>query len=133
MKDYRLWDPIDCKLIINRDVSFNEAISLKEGEKARALDIDKGESQSSIVEGEIIHDTDHDAPQGDIPTVAEDVPEPEEHVEEQEGVDRPVGRPPDVDQPESLVRRSSRVKSALERYGIWFPSNQIWRYLTSLF
>ncbi|KAL2611477.1 hypothetical protein R1flu_023169 [Riccia fluitans] len=88
VKGYRLWDPIDCKLIVDRDLSFNEARSLKEGEKAQAPDIDKGESHSSGVEGEIIHDIDHDALQGDIPTVAEDVPEPEEHIEEQEGVDQ---------------------------------------------
>ncbi|KAL2621793.1 hypothetical protein R1flu_001998 [Riccia fluitans] len=25
VKGYRLWDPVDCKLIVNRDVSFNEA------------------------------------------------------------------------------------------------------------
>ncbi|KAL2630082.1 hypothetical protein R1flu_014768 [Riccia fluitans] len=55
VKGYQLWDPVDCKLIVSRDVSFNEARSLKEGEKAQAPDIDKGESQPSRVEGEIIH------------------------------------------------------------------------------
>ncbi|KAL2653645.1 hypothetical protein R1flu_021773 [Riccia fluitans] len=112
VKGYRLWDPIDCKLIVNRDVSFNEARSLKEGEKAQAPNTDKGESQPSGVEGEIIHDINHDTPQGDLPTIVEDVFEPEEHVEEQEGVGRPVGRPPNDDQPESLVRQSSCVKGA---------------------
>ncbi|KAL2630368.1 hypothetical protein R1flu_015054 [Riccia fluitans] len=125
VKGYRLWDPIDCKLIISMDMSFNEARSLKEEEKAQTSDTYKGKSQPSAVEGEIIHDIDHDAPQGDIPTVAEDVPEPEEHIEEQEGVVRPVGRPPNDDQPESLVRRSSRVKGAFEKYGVWFPLDQV--------
>ncbi|KAL2643840.1 hypothetical protein R1flu_011427 [Riccia fluitans] len=95
------------------------------GEKAQAPDIDKGESHPSRVEGEIIHDINHDTPPGDIPMVAEDVLESEEHVEEQEGVGRPVGRPPNDDQPESSMRRSSRVKGALERYGVWFPSDQV--------
>ncbi|KAL2653418.1 hypothetical protein R1flu_021546 [Riccia fluitans] len=112
VKGYRLWDPIDCKLIIIRDVSFNEARSLKEGEKAQAPDIDKDESHPLGVEGEIIHDINHNTPQEDIPAVVEDVLESEEHVEEQEGVGRLVGRPPNDDQPESLVRRSSRVKGA---------------------
>ncbi|KAL2634609.1 hypothetical protein R1flu_006088 [Riccia fluitans] len=106
-------------------LSFNETKSLKEVEKAQAPNIDKGESHSFGVEVEIIHDIDHDAPQGDLPAIAEDVIELEEHVEEQERVGRPVGRPPNDDQPESLVRRSSPIKSALERYGIWFPSNQV--------
>ncbi|KAL2607982.1 hypothetical protein R1flu_026555 [Riccia fluitans] len=110
---------------IARDVSFNEARSLKEGEKAQAPDIDKGESHPSGVEGEIIHDINHDTPQGDLPTVVEDVSEPEKHVEEKEGVDRPMGRPQDDDQPESSMKRSSHVKGALERYGVWFPSDQV--------
>ncbi|KAL2608965.1 hypothetical protein R1flu_027538 [Riccia fluitans] len=125
VKGYRLWDPVDYKLIVNRDVSFSEARSLKEGEKSQAPDIDKGESQPSGVEGEIIHDIDYDAPQGDTPTVVEDVFEPKEHVEEHERVGRPVDRPPNDDKLESSVRWSSRVKSALERYGVWFPSNQV--------
>ncbi|KAL2653778.1 hypothetical protein R1flu_021906 [Riccia fluitans] len=37
VKGYRLWDPVDCKLIVNRDVSFNEARSLKEGRKLMLL------------------------------------------------------------------------------------------------
>ncbi|KAL2608738.1 hypothetical protein R1flu_027311 [Riccia fluitans] len=90
VKGYRLWDPVDHKLFVNRDVSFNEARSLKEGEKAQAPDIDMGESHPSGIEGEIIHDIDHNAPQEDLPTIVEDVPEPKEHVEEQEGVGNPV-------------------------------------------
>ncbi|KAL2622484.1 hypothetical protein R1flu_002689 [Riccia fluitans] len=109
----------------SRDVSFNETRSLKEGEKAQAPDIDKGESHPLGVEGEIIHDINHDTPQGDLPAIAEDVSEPEEHIEEQEGVGRPVGRPPNDDQPESSVRRSSRVKGTPQRYGVWFPSDQV--------
>ncbi|KAL2630872.1 hypothetical protein R1flu_015558 [Riccia fluitans] len=125
VKGYRLWDPIDCKLIVNRDVSFNEARSLKEGEKAQAPDTDKGESHPSGVEGEIIHDINHDTPQGDLPTIVEDVFEPKEHIEEQEGVGRPVDRPPDDDQPESSMRRSAHVRGASQRYGVWFPSDQV--------
>ncbi|KAL2634371.1 hypothetical protein R1flu_005850 [Riccia fluitans] len=75
-------------LIINKDVSFNETISLKEGEKTQASDIDK--SHPSRIEGEIIHDIDHDAPQGEILAEAEDVLEHEEHIEEQEGVGKPL-------------------------------------------
>ncbi|KAL2614222.1 hypothetical protein R1flu_025914 [Riccia fluitans] len=112
VKGYRLWDPVDCKLIVSRDVSFNKARSLKEGEKAQAPDIDKSESHPSEVGGEIIHDVNHDTPQGDLSTIAEDVFEPEEHVKEQEGVARLMDRLPNDDQPESLMRRSSHVKGA---------------------
>ncbi|KAL2608265.1 hypothetical protein R1flu_026838 [Riccia fluitans] len=125
VKGYWLQDPVDYKLLVNTDVSFNETRSLKEGEKAQAPNIDKGEFHPSGDEGEIIHDTDHDAPQGDIPTIVEDVHEPEEHIEEQEEVGRPMGEPFNDDQPESSMRRSSCVKSAPERYGAWFPSDQV--------
>ncbi|KAL2608162.1 hypothetical protein R1flu_026735 [Riccia fluitans] len=77
------------------------------------------------VEGEIFHDIDHDAPQGEVPTEAEGVLESKEHIEEQEGVGGPMDRPPHDDQPESLVRQSSHVKNALERFGAWFPSDQV--------
>ncbi|KAL2652472.1 hypothetical protein R1flu_020600 [Riccia fluitans] len=96
-------DPIDCKLIVNRDVSFNETRSFKEGKKAQAPNIDKDESHPSRVEGEIIHDTDHDAPQEEIPAEVEDVLEPKEHIEEQEGVGKPMDRPPHDDQPQSSI------------------------------
>ncbi|KAL2622534.1 hypothetical protein R1flu_002739 [Riccia fluitans] len=108
-----------------KDVSFNETKSLKEVEKAQAPNIDKGESHPFGVEGEIIHDIDHDMPQGDISTIVEDVLESEEHVEEHEGVGRPMDRPRHDDHLESSMRRSSRVKSALERYGVWFLSDQV--------
>ncbi|KAL2634229.1 hypothetical protein R1flu_005708 [Riccia fluitans] len=36
-----------------------------------------------------------------------------------------MGRPPHDDQPESSMRWSSRVKSAFEKYGVWFPSDQV--------
>ncbi|KAL2630723.1 hypothetical protein R1flu_015409 [Riccia fluitans] len=72
-----------------------------------------------------MHDINHDTPQEHLPTIAEDVFEPEEHVEEQEGVGRPVGRPPNDDQPKSSIRRSARVKGAPQRYHIWFPSDQV--------
>ncbi|KAL2612986.1 hypothetical protein R1flu_024678 [Riccia fluitans] len=98
---------------------------IERGGESSGSDIDKGESHPLGIEGEIIHDINHDTPQGDLLAIAEDVFEPEEHVEEQEGVGRPVGRPPNDDQLESSVRRSSRVKGAPQRYGVWFPSDQV--------
>ncbi|KAL2628645.1 hypothetical protein R1flu_013331 [Riccia fluitans] len=50
--------------------------------EAQAPNIDNGESHPSGVERVISHDIDHDAPQGDFQAIAEDVLEPEEHVEE---------------------------------------------------
>ncbi|KAL2650317.1 hypothetical protein R1flu_018445 [Riccia fluitans] len=98
---------------------------IERGGESSGSDIDKGESDPSGVEGEITHDINHDMPQGDLPAIAEDVSELEEHIEEQEGVGRPVGRPPNDDQLKSSVRRSARVKGAPQRYGVWFPSDQV--------
>src|SRR5450759_2026640 len=73
-RGYRLWDPTTCKLIVSRDISFNEPRSSKEGEKAQTPHNDKGKSPLDIVEREIDHDSFHDDPQEDAPRV-ELVPE----------------------------------------------------------
>ena len=86
VKDYLLYDSVARKLIVSRDVSFNQPRLLKEGEKARAPLIDNVESPLNTVEGEIGYDSFHDA-EGEVP-IEEVVPNLEEHVE-QEGVGVP--------------------------------------------
>lgn len=56
MKAYQLWNPIGCKVLINKDVSFNKTSSLKKREKAQATYINKGKSPiSNLVERKIDH------------------------------------------------------------------------------
>ncbi|OAE27641.1 hypothetical protein AXG93_3337s1030 [Marchantia polymorpha subsp. ruderalis] len=69
----RLWDPVACKVIVSRDVSFDEPRSLKEEENAHAPRTDKGKSPlSDIVEGKIDHYGFNDRPQGELPEQRED-------------------------------------------------------------
>ncbi len=42
VKDYRVWETVDCTLFVSREVSFNEASSMKEGEKAQSYGTKKG-------------------------------------------------------------------------------------------
>jgi hypothetical protein len=126
VKGYRLWDPVDCKLIVSREVTFNEARSLKEGEKAQSPDTDKGKSPvPDVVEGEIDQSDDFfDIPQGEAPRIEEQVPDPQDQ-EEQVQAGEPQERPAMQDQPESSVRRSVRIHHAPERYGKWAASDQL--------
>ena len=122
-----MWDPATCKLIVSRDVSFNEPRSSKEGEKSQAPHTDKGKSPLDVVEGEIDHDSFHEEAQGGAP-IEELVPDLQEQ-EEQIAVGQPQQRPTHVDQPESSARRTSgRTSRAPERFGQWADSNQLGDY-----
>ena len=61
-KGYRLWNHATGKLVVSRDVSFNEPRSMKEGE-SQAPQADKGKSPlPDMVEGEIIREVIYDMP-----------------------------------------------------------------------
>ena len=49
VKGYRLWSPEDCKLVVSRDISFNEPRLLKEGERS-ILSTNKGKSLEGKVQ-----------------------------------------------------------------------------------
>jgi hypothetical protein len=120
VKGYRLWNPITCKIIVSRDVAFNEPKTLKEGENAQAptTNMDKS-SLSDTIEGEIGHYISNDMPQGETPMQKEVIFEQQE-IEEQaiDGESLTIA-PDDQDQAKTSTRRSSsRTTNALERYGI---------------
>ena len=122
-----MWDHATCKLIVSRDVSFNEPRSSKEGEKAQTPYTDKGKSPLDVVEGEIDHDSFHDDSQGGAPRV-ELVLELQEQ-QELVIVGEPHHMPAQIDQPESSTRRtSSRTRNAPERFGQWVDTTQLGDY-----
>jgi hypothetical protein len=124
IKGYRLWDPIAKKVIISKDVSFNEPRILKEGKIAHAFSTHKGKSPipnvvaapcrveaseaprrvETSIEGEIDHYSFGDMPQREDPIDLEEILEQLE-VEEQAITSKPLIRAPDdEDQPESFKR-----------------------------
>ena len=111
VKGYRLWDPIDCELVVSRDVSFNEPRLLKEGERSISLP-DKGKSPMEEME-----------PMRDA---LEEVLVPEwEHWEDDstEDVDH---RPEQIEElPESSNRRSHRIRNPVVRFADMVPSEEM--------
>ena len=130
-KGYRLWNHETGKLVINRDVFFNESRSLKKGE-SKAPMADKGKSPlPKMVKGEIIREVIYNMPPEEPPDAEEELfPHVREEAREQEvigvrPVEEPEEQPAQVEQPEASHRRSSRVSHAPERYGTWYPSDQV--------
>lgn len=71
VKGYRLWDLILCKVIVSRDVSFNEPGLLKEGENVEA---NKEKSLlTDIVVGEYDHSITNDMSHEEAPIHVEQV------------------------------------------------------------
>ncbi|OAE29325.1 hypothetical protein AXG93_3102s1520 [Marchantia polymorpha subsp. ruderalis] len=113
------------KLIVSRDVSFNEFRSSKEGEIAN-LATNKGHlSSPNIIEGEIYHEISHDGPQGGAPQMTGKAEEQDfalEEVHEEQHIDcESPAEPTHIDQPQSSTARPTRVRRVPERYGTWFP------------
>ncbi|CAM6082590.1 unnamed protein product [Calypogeia fissa] len=111
VKGYRLWDPETKKLVISRDVSFNELSSLKEGEKVPTTQVE-GEVEHEFAPKSVVETPTVVAPPTTLPPVVV-APEEQEQVA--------------TDEAESSRRSSSRVTKGQgpERYGTWYPSETI--------
>lgn len=117
MKGYRLWDPVARKVVLSKDVSFNEP----EDENVEA---NKGKSLlADIVVGKFDHSITNDQTHEEAPIHVEQVLE-EQELQEQTTVGEPIATIPDErDQTETSTRRSQRSSRALERFGVWANSS----------
>ena len=137
VKGYRVWDPVDQKLIVSREITFNESRLSKVGENAQAPNTDKAPDKGKspmpdVVEGEIDHSTFYDVERGEAPAEMEPFPPVAEQGEQVpvvremgEQIEAVAGVPQEPvvqDQPESSLRRSTRISQAPERFGKWASS-----------
>ena len=56
---YRLWDPLTNRIIISRDISFNESKSLKEDKNAQTSQIDIDKSKDPTSQDETVGGSNH--------------------------------------------------------------------------
>ncbi|OAE28716.1 hypothetical protein AXG93_1617s1000 [Marchantia polymorpha subsp. ruderalis] len=129
VKGYRLWDPVGGKLIVKRDVSFNESRSLKEGEIVNAATNEGHLSSTNTIEGEIYHEISHDGPEGGAPQMTGETEEQDFALEKIHEEQHIAGEPPPEsshnDQPKSSTARPTRVHRASERYGTLVPPEHV--------
>ncbi|OAE35036.1 hypothetical protein AXG93_4867s1000 [Marchantia polymorpha subsp. ruderalis] len=80
VKEYRLWDPVGGKLLVSRDVSFNESRSSKESEIVNPATNEGHSSSPNTIE--IYHEISHEGPQGVAPQMTGEAEEQEFALEE---------------------------------------------------
>ena len=99
-KAYRLWEPSDCKIIVSRDVTFNELRLLEERERPILPSTKEEElpSDQELLEGELEGDTSQ-----------REVEETHDLQEEEE----------------PSLRRSSRTHLEPDRYGFIIPEEEV--------
>lgn len=73
VKDHTIWNPITCKLLVYKDVSFNETISSKNGENSQVFPTSKSKSIiPNHVEEEINHEGFYDRREKDATRMEEE-------------------------------------------------------------
>lgn len=119
VKGCRLWDPLARKLIVSKDISFNELGLLKERENSKTPRTDKEKSSvSDVFVEEFDHCITNDLSQEGAPVHQKQ----KEH--EQVIIDEPIAiGSDDRDQPETSTMRSHRASRASERFGVWANSS----------
>ncbi|OAE34616.1 hypothetical protein AXG93_167s1270 [Marchantia polymorpha subsp. ruderalis] len=120
MADYsHLKDPLTRKVIVSRDVSFNELDLLKEKENSKTPRIDKGKSPiTEIVVGDFDHYIITDLSQEGAPVHQEQ----EKH--EQIIIDEPIAIVSENGyRPKTSTMRSHHASMAPERFGVWANSS----------
>ncbi|OAE32229.1 hypothetical protein AXG93_4525s1100 [Marchantia polymorpha subsp. ruderalis] len=124
-KDTGFGNPVGGKLIVSRDVSFNEFSSSKEGDIINPATNEGHSSSPNTIEGGIYHEISHDGAQGGASQMTDEAEEQdfalEEVHEEQHIAGEPPPEPAHCDQLVSSTARPTRVRRAPERYGTWFP------------
>jgi hypothetical protein len=116
---------VTCKVIVSRDVSFNQPRILKEEENAKTLSTNmNGSFIPSFIEGEIGHYICNDMPQEEA-FLQEEATFKQYKVEEQTIDDEPLTIAlDDQDQAETFTKRSySRTSNAPEKYETWANSS----------